>query len=136
MEVTGPLQIHLFAATSVKDTDFTAKLVDVYPDGRSFTVTDGIIRARYRKSFLKSEFVTPGDINEYVINLETASQLFLKGHKIRIDISSSNFPEYDRNMNTGNPPGEDVKGITAKQQIFHESRYASYIDLPVIGSVE
>jgi putative CocE/NonD family hydrolase len=132
VEITGPLELHLFAATSVKDTDFTAKLVDVYPDGCAYTVTDGIIRARYRKSFFTSDFVIPGDINEYVINLETASQMFLKGHKIRIDISSSNFPEYDRNMNTGNPPGEDARGITATQTIYHDAEYASYIDLPMI----
>jgi len=93
-------------------------------------------RARYHKSFLKEEFIKPGEVNEYVINMETASQMFRKGHKIRLDISSSNFPEYDRNMNTGNSPGEDARGITAKQQIFHESQYASYIDLPVIAAVE
>jgi uncharacterized protein len=126
------LEIHLFAATSVKDTDFTAKLVDVYPDGHAYTVTDGIVRARYRKSFLRSEYLKPGEINEYIINLETTSQMFFKGHKIRIDISSSNFPEYDRNMNTGNPPGEDAEGIIAKQVIYHQSDYPSYIDLPII----
>jgi putative CocE/NonD family hydrolase len=132
IEVTGPLTLHLFAATSARDTDYTAKLADVYPDGHAYNVTDGIIRAQYRKSVLKSDFVTPGEVNEYVINMETASQLFRKGHCIRIDISSSNFPEYDRNMNTGNPPGEDARGITAKQTIYHESRYPSYIDFPVI----
>jgi uncharacterized protein len=133
LEVTGPLQLHLFAATSARDTDFTAKLIDVYPDGHAYNVADGIIRARYRKSYLKEEFITPEEINEYVINLETTSQLFRKGHKIRIDISSSNFPEYDRNMNTGNPPGDDALGIIAKQRIFHQSDYPSFIDLPIIG---
>jgi putative CocE/NonD family hydrolase len=132
IEVTGPLEFHLFAATSAKDTDFTAKLIDVYPDGHAYNVTDGVIRARYHKSFLKEEFIKPGETIEYVINMETASQMFLKGHKIRIDISSSNFPEYDRNMNTGNKPGWDARGITAKQTIFHQPSYASYIDLPVI----
>jgi putative CocE/NonD family hydrolase len=135
IEVTGPLELHLYASTSAKDTDFTVKLVDVYPDGHAYNVTDGVIRARYRKSFLKEQFIIPNEVNEYVINMETASQMFRKGHCIRLDISSSNFPEYDRNMNTGNPPGQDAKGITAKQQVFHESRYASYIDLPVIGAV-
>jgi putative CocE/NonD family hydrolase len=136
IEVTGPLELHLQAATSAQDTDFTAKLVDVYPDGHAYNVTDGIIRARYRKSFLKEEFIKPGDVIEYVIGMETASQMFLKGHCIRIDISSSNFPEYDRNMNTGNPPGQDARGTIAKQQIFHDSQLASYIDLPVIESVK
>jgi putative CocE/NonD family hydrolase len=133
MEVIGPLKLHLYAATSARDTDFVAKLVDVYPDGRAFNVTtDGIIRARYRKSLFQPELVTPGEVNEYVINLEATSQLFRKGHRIRIDIMSSSFPEYDRNMNTGNPVGEDAKGIIAEQTIYHESEYASYIDLPVI----
>lgn len=133
LEVTGPLALHLFSATSARDTDFVAKLVDVYPDGRAFNVTtDGIIRARYRKSLYQPELVTPGEVNEYVINLEVTSQLFRRGHRIRIDITSSSFPEYDRNMNTGNPIGEDAKGITARQTVHHDREYSSYIDLPVI----
>jgi hypothetical protein len=137
LEVTGPLKLHLFAATSARDTDFVAKLVDVYPDGRAFNVTtDGIIRARYRKSLFQPELVTPGEVNEYLINLEATSQLFRKGHRIRIDITSSSFPEYDRNMNTGNPIGEDANGVTAKQAVYHDSEYSSYIDLPVIKSLE
>ena len=132
LEITGPLRLHLFASTSVKDTDFAAKLCDVHPDGRSFNVADGIIRARYRKSVFRPEFVTPGDIIEYEVDLGNSSQLFRKGHRIRIDISSSNFPTFDRNMNTGNAIGEDAVGIPAMQSVFHEPGYASYIDLPVI----
>ena len=137
LEVTGPLQLHLFAATSARDTDFVAKLVDVYPDGRAYNVTnDGIIRARYRKSLFQPELVSPGEVNEYVINLEATSQLFRRGHRLRIDITSSSFPEYDRNMNTGNPIGEDAQGITAKQTVYHDSEYPSYIDLPVITDTD
>lgn len=132
IEVTGPLELHLFAATSARDTDFTGKLVDVFPDGSAYNVGDGIIRAQYRKSFFKPEFVTPGEVYEYTINMENTSQLFRKGHRIRIDVSSSSFPEYNRNMNTGNPAGEDAEGIIAEQKIFHQSEYPSYIDLPVI----
>jgi putative CocE/NonD family hydrolase len=133
LEITGPLVLHLFASTSARDTDFTAKLVDVYPDGRSFNVIcDGIIRARYRKSLFEPEYVTPGEVNEYVINLEAVSQLFRKGHRIRIDISSSSFPEYDRNMNTGHPTGDDAQGISAMQSIYHQFEYPSYMDLPII----
>ncbi|MFC1864160.1 CocE/NonD family hydrolase [Thermodesulfobacteriota bacterium] len=133
LEVTGPLLLHLFASTSARDTDFSAKLVDVYPDGRSYNVVcDGIIRARYRKSLFEPEYITPGEVNEYIINLEAVSQLFRKGHRIRIDISSSSFPEYDRNMNTGNNTGEDEQGIPAMQSIYHQSEYPSYINLPVI----
>ncbi len=133
VEVTGPLKLHLFAATSVRDTDFTSKLIDVYPDGRAYNVVcDGITRARYRKSLFAPELVTPGEVNEYVINLEAVSQLFRKGHRIRLDVSSSSFPEYDRNMNTGNDVGEDTRGVPAMQTIYHQGSYASYIDLPVV----
>ncbi|MFC1535427.1 CocE/NonD family hydrolase, partial [Thermodesulfobacteriota bacterium] len=132
IEVTGPLELHLFASTSVRDTDFTAKLCDVHPDGRSYNVAGGIIRARYRKSYFEPELLTPGEVNEYVINMGNSSQLFRKGHRIRINLTSSNFPEFDRNMNTGNPVGEDARGIPAMQSIYHESKYPSYITLPVI----
>jgi putative CocE/NonD family hydrolase len=132
MEVTGPLALHLFASTSVRDTDFTAKLIDVYPDGRAYNVADNIVRARYRKSVFEPELVTPGEVIEYIINMGNSSQLFRKGHRIRIDISSSNFPAFDRNMNTGNPIGEDARGIPAMQTIYHQSEYPSHIALPVI----
>jgi putative CocE/NonD family hydrolase len=134
MEVTGPLELPLFAATSARDTDFTAKLVDVYPDGYCYNVADGIIRARFRKSVFHPEPVQPGELYEYIINMVATSQLFRKGHRIRIDISSSNFPAFDRNMNTGNAIGEDARGIPATQSIFHEARYPSFLDLPVIGT--
>jgi putative CocE/NonD family hydrolase len=133
IEITGPLELHLFASTSARDTDFTAKLVDVYPDGRAFNVAAGIIRARFRHSCFTPELLTPGEVIEYLINLSGTSQLFRKGHCIRIDVSSSNFPEYDRNMNTGNPIGEDAAGIRAQQTLFHQTDISSYIDFPVIG---
>jgi putative CocE/NonD family hydrolase len=124
--------LHLFASSSCRDTDFTAKLVDVYPDGRAFNAADGIVRARYRNSFSVSEYLEPGEITEFVIRLGHISQLFRHGHCIRIDITSSNFPTFDRNMNTGNPTGEDTEGIPALQTIFHQTGNTSYIDLPVI----
>ncbi len=132
IEVTGPLALHLFASSSCRDTDFTAKLVDVYPDGRAFNVADGVVRAQYRHSFYKPEFLQPGEIVEFIIRLGHASQVFLHGHHIRIDITSSNYPTFDRNMNTGHPIGEDAAGISALQTVFHQAGYASYIDLPVI----
>jgi len=135
VEVTGPLNLHLFAATSCKDTDFTAKLVDVYPDGRAYNIADGIVRARYRNSISQPELLTPGEVVEFIIRLGPASQLFRRGHRIRIDIASSNFPTYDRNLNTGNRVGEDSEGIPALQTVFHQTGYASYIDLPIIPSL-
>jgi putative CocE/NonD family hydrolase len=132
VEVTGPLELHLLASSSCRDTDFTAKLVDVYPDGRAFNAADGIVRAQYRNSFTSPEPIQPGEIVEFTVRLGHISQLFRKGHRIRIDITSSNFPTFDRNMNTGNPIGEDAEGIAALQTIYHQAGYASYIDLPVI----
>ncbi|MBI4765064.1 MAG: CocE/NonD family hydrolase [Deltaproteobacteria bacterium] len=132
LEVTGPLSLHLFAATQAPDTDFTVKLVDVYPDGSAYNVAEGGIRARYRKSILKPELIKPGEIFEYTIDLGATSIVFNRGHHIRIDISSSNFPRIDRNLNTGNPFGEDAEGKPVIQTIFHQADFASYIDLPVI----
>jgi uncharacterized protein len=132
MEVTGPLVLHLQAATSCRDTDFTAKVVDVYPDGRAYNLANGIVRAQYRNSIFSPQPVTPGEVIEYTIYLGPTSQLFRKGHRIRLDVSSSNFPENDRNLNTGHRIGEDAAGIPALQTIYHQAGYASYIDLPVI----
>jgi len=131
-EVTGPLDLHLFASSSCRDTDFTAKLVDVYPDGRAYNIADGIVRAKYRNSFSTPEPLTAGEIVEFVIHLGPVSQLFRRGHRIRIDITSSNFPAFDRNMNTGNPVGVDAVGLPALQTVYHQAGYASYLDLPVI----
>jgi putative CocE/NonD family hydrolase len=132
VEVTGPLKLHLFAATSAVDTDFTAKLVDVHPDGRAFNVVEGIIRASGRRLDGGRNPVIPGKVYEYTIHMGETSQFFPRGHCIRIEISSSNFPTFDRNMNTGNPIGEDAVGIQATQTVFHRQGCASYIDLPVI----
>ena len=132
LDVTGPVELHLFASSSCIDTDFTAKLVDVYPDGRAFNAADGIVRAQYRNSFHRSELLEPGNIYEFIIRLGHLSQLFRRGHRVRIDIASSNFPTFDRNMNTGHNIGEDKEGIPALQTICHQTGYASYIDFPVI----
>ncbi|MDD5082553.1 MAG: CocE/NonD family hydrolase [Dehalococcoidales bacterium] len=136
LEVTGPLKLHLFAATSARDTDFVAKLVDVYPDGAAYNVTEGVIRARYRQSPLQPVPVNSGQVYEYVIDLAHTSVVFRRGHRIRIDITSSNFPKIDRNLNTGHPFGEDVAGVPAVQTVHHEVSYPSYIDLPVIPATK
>jgi len=132
IEITGPLELHLFVSSSCKDTDFTAKLVDVYPDGRAYNIANGIIRVKHRNSFLKSELLKPGEIVGIIIRLGPISQLFRQGHRIRIDVTSSDFPTFDRNMNTGNAVGVDTEGIPAFQTIYHQTGNASYIDLPVI----
>ena len=132
LEVTGPVKLHLFAATSAVDTDFMARLVDVHPNGLAVNIAEGLIRARYRNSILFPVPVTPDDISEYVLDLASTSMVFKKGHRIRVHITSSDFPRFDRNMNTGNPLGEDEKGAAAMQTIFHDGAHASHIVLPVI----
>jgi hypothetical protein len=132
IEITGPLELHMYASSSCKDTDFVAKLVDVYPDGRAINIADGITRARYRNSMYEPKFLIPGEIEEFVIWLGPVSQLFRRGHRIRIDITSSNFPCFDRNMNTGDAVGINADGIPALQTIYHQSGFVSFIDLPVI----
>jgi putative CocE/NonD family hydrolase len=132
VEVTGPLTFHLVASTSARDTDFTAKLINVYPNGSAYNVAEGCIRAKYRRSVLRPEPVTPGEIYEYEIDMAATSVLFRRGHRIRLDITSSNFPRIDRNMNTGNPFGVDAEGIPALQTVYHQPEYSSYIDLPII----
>ncbi len=131
-EVTGPVKMVLYAASTAKDTDFTAKLVDVYPDGRAINICDGIIRARYRNSNTDLELIEPGKIYEYEIDLWVTSNLFKKGHRIRLEVSSSNFPRFDRNPNSGKPFGTDTELLKATQTIYHDANHPSYIVLPVI----
>ena len=131
LEVTGPVKVILYAASSATDTDWTGKLVDVYPDGRAMNLCDGIIRARLRNR-RKAELIEPGKVYKYQINLWPTSNVFLKGHRIRVDISSSNFPRFDRNPNTGHKLGADTEMRTARQTVYHTSEYPSHILLPVI----
>ena len=134
VEVTGPVTVTLHAATSAADTDFTAKLVDVWPDGRAMSVTDGIVRARFRSGPEASEPVRPGDCHEYRIDLIATSQLFRAGHRIRVDVASSNFPCYDRNPGNGAGAGQASERdfVTAEQTVFHDAARPSHITLPVI----
>jgi len=131
VEATGPIIVTLYAASSAKDTDFTAKLCDVYPDGRSLNLADGIIRARYRESLTEPSLIEPGKIYEYQIDLWATSNLFRKGHQIRVQVSSSNFPRFDRNTNAGGEGGKN-NVIKAEQTIYHDAAHPSHITLPVI----
>ena len=132
MEVTGPIIVKLHASTDARDTDFTAKLTDVHPDGYSMNLCDGIIRGRYRESPERQVLLEPGTVYEFTIDLWATSNVFLKGHRIRVDIASSNFPRFDRNPNTGHKFGEDAEMQVANQQVFHNGAHASHIILPVI----
>jgi len=132
LEVTGPIKVHLFASSSAPDTDFTAKLVDVRPDGYAQNLQDGIIRARFRSSESQPSPIEPGRVYEFVIDLWATSHLFATGHRLRVEISSSNFPRFDRNPNTGAPLGQDSHQEIARQTVYHSATHPSYIELPVI----
>jgi putative CocE/NonD family hydrolase len=133
-EVTGEIVAVLFAATTARDTDWTVKLVDVYPDGRAINIADGILRARYRASLSAPAAIEPGKTYDYRIDLGATSNLFKAGHRIRVEVSSSNFPCYDRNLNTGNPSGDERigDGVVATQTVFHDARRPSRIILPIV----
>ncbi|RMG49481.1 MAG: CocE/NonD family hydrolase [Acidobacteria bacterium] len=132
LEITGPVKVILFAASSAPDTDFTAKLVDVHPGGFAQNICDGIIRARYRASREKPEFLQPGHIYRYEIDLGATSQVFKSGHRVRLEISSSNFPRFDRNLNTKAPIGFSARFRVAKQTVYHTRKYPSRVLLPVM----
>ena len=132
IEITGRLIINLWASSNALDTDFTGKLVDVGPCGYSQLLQDGIIRARYRNSRKTPELLEPNKIYNYELDLWSTSNLFKKGHKIRVEISSSNFPRFDRNLNTGKIVAEEKNPIIAIQNIYHNKQYPSHIVLPII----
>ena len=132
-EVTGPITIKLYAASSARDTDFIARLIDVYSDGTAYNLTEGIIRARFRESIWEPpKLLEPGKIYEYTIDLLPTSNVFRKGHSIRVHVTSSDFPLYDRNPNTGNEQFMDAEMQIADQAIFHDAERPSHIVLPVI----
>ena len=138
IEVTGPITVHLWAISSAPDTDFVARLVDLHPTGFAQNLTDGIIRARYR-NFASGEapsLIEPGKAYEYVIDLWATSNVFKAGHCIRLDVTSSNFPRWDRNPNTGHDFGVDDKLVVAHQKILHDKAHPSYIALPVVPKAQ
>lgn len=132
LEVTGPIRIVLYVSTSVNDTDFTAKLVDVEPDGRPMLVADGIQRLRYRLSLSQPVFVKKNQTYQISIDAGVTSFVFARRHRIRLEVSSSNFPKFDRNMNSVHPNAYETKFTKAKQTVLHQKGFPSEILLPVI----
>jgi len=133
VEVTGPISMKLYAASSATDTDWVARLVDVHPDGFVQNLQDGIIRARYRGGkHASASLLEPGKVYEYDIDLWATSNVFLPGHRIRIEITSSNFPRFDRNLNTGEDPATATRMQRARQSVYHSARHPSYVQLPII----
>jgi len=134
VEVTGPIELVLYVSSSARDTDFTGKLVDVSPDGRAENLTDGILRARYRQSFSSPVLMEPGRIYELHVDLGATSNVFLAGHRIRLEVSSSNFPRFDRNSNTGGTIASERENdfVQAINRVCHSRVSTSHLVLPVI----
>ena len=138
VEVTGEIEVKLWASSSALDTDFTAKLLDIYPPNRDFpggfdlNLEDGIVRARFRDSLKEEKLMDPGETYEFTIRLYPTSNVFKKGHRIRVDISSSNFPRFDVNPNTGEPLNRHRRLVVATNTLYHDQTHPSHIVLPII----
>ncbi len=130
--IAGPVRMKLFSATDGPDTDWVVKLIDVHPNGAAYNICEGIIRARYRKGTDKMELLKPNEVYEYDIDLVGTANVFLPGHRIRVDVTSSHFPQFDRNPNTGDPFGSSTRIRVARQTIYHTAERASHIVLPVV----
>jgi putative CocE/NonD family hydrolase len=131
-EVTGPLKVVLYVSSSAKDTDFTAKLVDVHPDGTAYNIQEGIHRMRYREGYHKKVWMEPDQVYKVEIDLEATSIVFKPGHRIRVQVSSSNFPRWDRNLGTGGNNYDETTWVVARNAVHHSAKYPSHILLPVI----
>jgi putative CocE/NonD family hydrolase len=138
VEMTGPVVVNLLVSSSALDTDFTAKLIDVYPCsadyplGFDLNIGDSITRMRYRNSLEKAELMEPGGVYPVAIHLYPTANVFVKGHRIRLDVSSSNVPRFDVNPNTGEPLQEHRRMIPADNTVYHQADRASHVVLPII----
>ena len=135
-EVTGPVTADLYVSSSAVDTDFTAKLVDVWPNGFAQNLTDGILRMRYRDSQEKPELMNPGEIYHITVDMWATSNVFLPGHKLRLEISSSNFPRFDRNLNSGEEQARGTRMAKAANMVLHDKEHPSALILPVVPATK
>ena len=131
IEVTGPLTCKLFVSSSAPDTDFAVKLIDVHPDGRAINYSDGMLRMRYRDSLETPQLMEPGKVYSVTIEMFPTSIVFKRGHRIRVHVTSSDFPHFDRNPNTGHDFGIDSEIRNANQTLHHDAQYPSHIVLPI-----
>jgi len=131
LTVVGPVQAVLYGLSSAPDTDWMVRLCDVWPDGQSMSVCDGVLRARYRNSLEREELLIPGQIYRFEVDLWATAQVFQAGHRLRVQVTSSDFPWYDRNLNTGGPFGEEVRGQVAVNTVFHDAMRPSHVVLPL-----
>ena len=133
LEVTGAVEVVLYVSSDAKDTDFTAKLIDVFPDGTAYNLDETIQRMRYREGYAKEVFMEPGQVYQVKLSSMLTSNVFRKGHRIRLDISSSNFPRFARNLNTGGPNYNESEATTARNAVHHSQAHPSRIVLTVPG---
>jgi putative CocE/NonD family hydrolase len=131
LEIAGPVRLVVKIASSAIDTDFMVKLCDVDTQGRSYNIADGFLRCRWRNGVDQLAWLEPGEATEIEIDLGVVAHAFLPGHRVRLQLTSSCFPAWDRNMNTGNPLGSDAQGIVAEQKIYHGGAHVSFVELPV-----
>jgi putative CocE/NonD family hydrolase len=134
LEITGTIEVTLFVSSTAKDTDFTVKLIDVYPDGRAFNLDETIQRVRYREGYDQQVLMEPGKVYELSVSPMSTSNTFAEGHRIRVEVSSSNFPRFARNLNTGGNNYDETDGTVAKNTIHHSPAHPSRILLPVVKS--
>ena len=132
MEVSGPIELSLFVSTDVKDTDFTVKIIDVYPDGRAYNLDETIQRARYREGYDKEVFMEKDKVYKVTLGPLTTSNYFEAGHRLRIEVSSSNFPRFDRNMNTGGRNYDETTGVVAHNKVHHSAKYPTSLTISVV----
>ncbi len=132
LEVTGPLEAVLYVSSDAPDTDFTVKLVDVYPDGTAYNVQEGALRMRYREGLSTKVLMEEGEVYEVRLDLHATSNYFGAGHRIRVEVSSSNFPRWSRNLNTGGNNYDEIAGILANNTVHHSPEYPSHVILPVV----
>jgi putative CocE/NonD family hydrolase len=132
LELSGPIDVTLYVSSDAKDTDFTIKLIDVYPDGTAYNLDETIQRLRYRDGYDKPPvWMEPGKVYKVALQPMTTSNYFAAGHRLRIEVSSSNFPRFDRNMNTGGNNYDETKGVVAHNVVHHSRQYPSQITITV-----
>ena len=134
LTVVGPVKAILYGTSSAPDTDWVVRLCDVWPDGRSLSVCDGILRARYRDSLSHTELMKPEQVYRFEVELWATAQVFAAGHRLRVEVTSSDFPRYDRNLNTGGAFGRESHGHVANNTLFHDRMRPSHILLPIQSS--
>ena len=132
LELTGPISATIDISSDAPDTDVTVKLLDVFPDGRSMNMVEGITRARYRESFASPQMMKPNTVYEIPVSLQATSWYLAPGHRLRVEVSSSNFPRFDRNLNTGGKNYDETTWRIAKNTVHHNAAHASRLVLPVV----